>query len=94
MRGFLRIECPQAAVDATYAALQQCLPGEEQDATKLEMGRTYEEVDTGVVVARERGAAPTEREMAVASSALRGEDGGSTSKSGRVRRFFGRLLAK
>lgn len=34
----------EAAVDATYRAMQQLLPGEEQDATKLEMGRTYEQV--------------------------------------------------
>jgi uncharacterized protein YbjT (DUF2867 family) len=51
---------------ATYKLLQQLLPGEEQDATKLEMGRTYEQVDSGEV-ARERGAAPTEREKNLAS---------------------------
>ena len=55
----------QAAVDAAYDLLQQCLPGEEQDATKLEMGRTYEQVDSGEV-RRESGAPPTERELSVA----------------------------
>jgi uncharacterized protein YbjT (DUF2867 family) len=57
-----------AAVEAYYKMLQQLLPGEEQDATKLEMGRTYEQLDRGDVKARERGAAPTEREKALASS--------------------------
>ena len=78
----------EAAVAATYAALQQCLPGEEQDATKLEMGRTYEQLDTGKVVPRERGAAPTERERALADGALVG--GGRQG----VRGFFGRLLRR
>jgi len=54
--------------DEGYAILQQLLPGEEQDATKLEMGRSYEAVDSGVVKAREPLAEPTEREKAVAKS--------------------------
>ena len=29
---------------ASYQLMQQLLPGEAQDATKLEMGRTYEQV--------------------------------------------------
>ena len=75
----------EAAVTATYAALQQCLPGEEQDATKLEMGRTYEQLDKGSVVPRQRGAAPTEREKALA-------DGVAGGKRAGVRRFFRRLV--
>ena len=47
-------------VDAAYGLLQQLLPGEKQDATKLEMGRTYEEVDAGEVD-RAPGAAPSAR---------------------------------
>ena len=58
----------QAAVDAAYDLLQQCLPGEEQDATKLEMGRTYEQVDRGEVAPRESGAAPTTREADLAAT--------------------------
>ena len=58
---------------ATYDALQQLLPGEEQDATKLEMG-PYEQVDAGQV-ARAPGAAPTERELAVASSVVAADGG-------------------
>jgi hypothetical protein len=57
-----------AAVEASYALLQQALPGEEQDATQLEMGRSYEAVDRGEVAPRERGAAPTERERKIAES--------------------------
>lgn len=38
-----------------------------QDATKLEMGRTYEMVDSGEV-ARQRGAAATQREKDLAAS--------------------------
>eukprot|EP00747_Dinoflagellata_sp_TGD_P221850 gnl/TRDRNA2_/TRDRNA2_93626_c0_seq1.p1 gnl/TRDRNA2_/TRDRNA2_93626_c0~~gnl/TRDRNA2_/TRDRNA2_93626_c0_seq1.p1 ORF type:complete len:493 (+),score=89.05 gnl/TRDRNA2_/TRDRNA2_93626_c0_seq1:59-1537(+) len=53
-------------VEATHRIMQQLLPGEEQDATKLEMGRTYEQVDRGEV-ARTPGAAPTEREKKLAA---------------------------
>ena len=62
----------EAHVEASYKLLQQLLPGEEQDATKLEMGRTYEQVDRGEVDARERGAAATEREKAMASGVFDG----------------------
>lgn len=55
-------------VDAAYGLLQQLLPGEKQDATKLEMGRTYEEVDAGEVD-RAPGAAPSARERATADAA-------------------------
>ena len=58
------------AVDATYALLQQLLPGVEMDPTRLEMGRTYEQVDAGEVN-RARGAAATPREAALAARALR-----------------------
>jgi len=54
--------------DESYNLLQQLLPGEEQDATKLEMGRSYEEVDSGKVVARQPEADPTEREKQMARS--------------------------
>ena len=54
--------------DEGYALLQQLLPGEEQDAQKLEMGRSYEAVDSGQVGAREPLAEPTAREKAVAKS--------------------------
>ena len=85
----------EAAVEAQYRVLQQLLPGEQQDATKLEMGRTYEQVDAGEVAARERGAAPSERELAVAGGALEsmgmgmGMGGGETGKK---RRFLKRLF--
>ncbi|GMI10874.1 hypothetical protein TrRE_jg3048 [Triparma retinervis] len=49
-----------------YGLLQQLLPGEEQDATALEMGRSYEGVDGGKVGKRVGGAAPTEREIRIA----------------------------
>lgn len=49
--------------------MQQLLPGEVQDATKLEMGRKYEEVDAGEV-SREKGAAPSQREKGVAKGVL------------------------
>merc|ERR1719487_2752760 len=75
------------SVEATYKMLQQLLPGEEQDATKLEMGRSYEQVDRGEV-ARERGAAPTQRERDVAAGALSSLGGGR--KPGFLRRIFGR----
>ena len=78
----------QAAVDAAYDLLQQCLPGEEQDATKLEMGRTYEQVDSGEV-RRESGAPPTERELSVAGGALEGMGArGSGGKRGLLKRLF------
>jgi uncharacterized protein YbjT (DUF2867 family) len=77
----------EAAVEAAYRVLQQMLPGEEQYATKLEMGRSYEEVDRGEV-ARERGAAPTQRERDVAAGALSSLGGGR--KPGFLRRIFGR----
>lgn len=67
------------------------LPGEEQDATKLEMGRTYEQVDAGEVAARERGAAPTAREMEMASGVVEATGGG---KRQAVRGLFSRLLKK
>ena len=79
----------EEAVTATYSALQQCLPGEEQDATKLEMGRSYEQVDAGVV-ARERGAAPTQRERDLAA----GVAGGSGGKRQAIGGFFKGLLGK
>ena len=59
------------ATAATYALVQQLLPGVEQDPTRLEMGRKYEEVDSGAVD-RERGAAATDREKAVAAGAAEG----------------------
>jgi hypothetical protein len=34
-------------VDASFALLQQLLPGEVQDAAKLAMGQTYEQLDAG-----------------------------------------------
>lgn len=80
----------EAAVTATYAALQQCLPGEEQDATKLEMGRTYEQLDAGVVQPRERGAAPTEREVALASGVAAAAGGKRKALRGMVGRLFKR----
>jgi len=77
----------ESAVDATYHALQQLLPGEEQDATKLEMGRTYEQLDAGVVVPRERGAAPTDRERQLAAGVAGG-------RGSRVGRLFGRVFRR
>ena len=56
---------PPARVENTA---HQFLPGEEQDATKLEMGRTYEQVDRGEVAPRARGAAPTAREADLAAT--------------------------
>lgn len=82
----------EAAVSATYAALQQLLPGEEQDATKLEMGRTYEQLDAGSVVPRERGAAPTQREQAMASGVAAAATSGGKRQA--VGRFFGKLLRR
>ena len=57
----------EAFVQGQYLLAAQLLPGEVQDATKLEMGRTYEEVDKGKV-SRKPGAAPTEREVRVATA--------------------------
>ena len=50
------------------------------------MGRTYEQVDSGEV-SRERGAAPTERERALAASAVDGITGQAPRT--RKKRFFG-----
>mmetsp|Transcript_58987 Transcript_58987/g.128074 ORF Transcript_58987/g.128074 Transcript_58987/m.128074 type:complete len:347 (-) Transcript_58987:222-1262(-) len=77
----------EAEVEATYNVLQQMLPGEEQDATKLEMGRTYEQVDSRAVAARERGAAPTERERELAAGVAQ------TAKSGLgIRRLLQKIF--
>jgi hypothetical protein len=35
----------EEAIRATYALLQQLLPGEKQDAARLAMGQTYEQLD-------------------------------------------------
>ena len=80
----------EAAVSATYDVLQQLLPGEEQDATKLEMGRSYEQLDSGEVAPRAQGASPTDREVALASTVAGGDGGGS--KRQRIRAALGRLL--
>eukprot|EP00804_Cyclotella_cryptica_P026145 CCRYP_013036-RB/>CCRYP_013036-RB protein AED:0.05 eAED:0.05 QI:326/1/1/1/0.66/0.5/4/2043/389 len=37
----------EEVVRATYAIMQQLLPGEKQDASKLAMGQTYEQLDKG-----------------------------------------------
>jgi hypothetical protein len=37
----------EAQLEANFALLQQLLPGEVQDAAKLAMGQTYEELDQG-----------------------------------------------
>jgi len=58
----------ELAVAAEYSLLMQLLPGEVQDATRLEMGKTYEQLDKGKVD-RKKGAAPTAREVAVATGA-------------------------
>lgn len=64
----LKVKAPtKQAVDATYALLQQLLP-KAVDPTKLEMGRTYEQVDAGDVD-RQPGAPPTEREQQIAANA-------------------------
>jgi len=70
----------------SYRLMQQLLPGENQDATRLEMGRTYEQVDSGEVAARIRGAAPTEREMEIAGSVVNetGKKNGFRSKIGKI----------
>lgn len=56
----------EAAVRAQYSLAMQMLPGEAQEPTKLEMGRTYEEVDQGKVN-RKKGAAATPREVVLAA---------------------------
>jgi uncharacterized protein YbjT (DUF2867 family) len=38
---------PLDSIAATYAAMQQLLPGEEQDSAALAMGQTYEQLDKG-----------------------------------------------
>eukprot|EP00192_Tetraselmis_astigmatica_P012630 CAMPEP_0117657294 /NCGR_PEP_ID=MMETSP0804-20121206/5254_1 /TAXON_ID=1074897 /ORGANISM="Tetraselmis astigmatica, Strain CCMP880" /LENGTH=421 /DNA_ID=CAMNT_0005463739 /DNA_START=162 /DNA_END=1427 /DNA_ORIENTATION=+ len=53
-------------VSAQYNIMMQLLPGEAQDPTRLEMGRKYEEVDSGTVD-RKSGAAPTQREKNLAA---------------------------
>lgn len=80
-------------VQANFDLLQQLLPGEEQDATKLEMGRTYEQIDRGEVEARARGAAPTEREKSVAAGVTAGAGAGSGSGGG-VRQGTRRLIGR
>lgn len=60
------------SVYTSYRLMQQLLPGENQDATRLEMGRTYEQVDSGEVASRVRGAAPTEREREIAGGVVDG----------------------
>ena len=37
----------EEVVRATYAIMQQMLPGEKQDASQLAMGQTYEQLDKG-----------------------------------------------
>jgi len=81
------------AVYKAYQLMQQLLPGEEQDATRLEMGRTYEQVDSGEVQGRERGAGPTEREIEIANSVVYDDgQGGETRRSfrSRIKNIFGR----
>ena len=69
--GALAYTPSRRATQATYALVQQLLPGVEQDPTRLEMGRRYEEVDSGAVD-RDKGAAATAREQAVAAGAAEG----------------------
>lgn len=59
-------------VEMQYAMVQQLLPGEVQDATRLEMGRTYEQLDAGKVN-RAKGAEPTVREKALANRGVGSE---------------------
>jgi len=40
-------EMSMDALEASYSAMQQLLPGEKQDAAALAMGQTYEELDEG-----------------------------------------------
>jgi len=56
----------EAVVRAQYSLTMQMLPGEVQEPTRLEMGRTYEQLDQGKVN-REKGAAATAREVALAN---------------------------
>ena len=62
-----------------------------QDATKLEMGRTYEQVDRGVVTPRSRGAAPTEREQQLAAG-VSSASAPATGKVQRVRALLGKVF--
>jgi len=55
----------EAAVLAEFKLMMQLLPGEIQDPTRLEMGKTYEQLDRGEVD-RKKGAPPTKREKALA----------------------------
>lgn len=84
------------AVYKAYQLMQQLLPGEEQDATRLEMGRTYEQVDSGEVQGRARGAGPTEREIAIANGVVYDDGQGEKTKSSfrsRIKKIFGRSPA-
>lgn len=56
----------EEAIAAQYAILQQLLPGEVQDPTALEMGRTYEQLDEGSIDARAPRAEATAREKNIA----------------------------
>ncbi|KAK3249871.1 hypothetical protein CYMTET_40721 [Cymbomonas tetramitiformis] len=67
----------EAAVRAQYGLAMQMLPGEAQEPTKLEMGRTYEEVDQGKVN-RKKGAAATAREVALAARGEQRQSGTRT----------------
>lgn len=77
-----------------YQLIQQLLQREEQDATRLEMERTYEQVDSGEVQGRVRGAEPTELEIEIANSVVYNDDGqwGETKRSlrSRIKKIFGR----
>lgn len=35
------------SIEATYTAMQQLLPGEKQDSTRIALGQTYEQLDKG-----------------------------------------------
>jgi len=35
------------SIEATYTAMQQLLPGEKQDSTRIAVGQTYEQLDKG-----------------------------------------------
>mmetsp|Transcript_25952 Transcript_25952/g.31820 ORF Transcript_25952/g.31820 Transcript_25952/m.31820 type:complete len:377 (-) Transcript_25952:146-1276(-) len=74
-------------VYASFQLMQQLLPGEEQDATRLEMGKTYEQVDRGEVD-RARGAAPTEREQELAGSVVYDGDAKKGFRN-KLKRIFG-----
>jgi len=62
----------EAAVFAEFNLMMQLLPGEIQDPTRLEMGRTYEQLDAGKVD-RRKGAAPTARERKLAAGRVEGQ---------------------